>query len=95
MASRPNRSSTRWVRDLSTRSTPSPNSRSLERALSPELADHAMLVGFSRRMSDTSRFNINAAYAPSEFAFGGNVLGVASEGLDQDLELEAMWTWDF
>jgi len=86
---------TQWRAELSSRSTPAPNSPSLQRALADELADHAMLVGFSRRTGDFSRFNVNAAYAPADYLFGGNVLGVASEDLGQDLEVEAVWTWDF
>ncbi len=52
-------------------------------------------MGYSRRMSMNSRFNINAAYAPAEYAFGGNVLGVTTDQLSQEFELEAYWTWDF
>ena len=54
-----------------------------------------MLVGYSRRMSDNSQFSLNAAYAPAEYAFGGSVLGVITEDLDQNVELEAFWTWKF
>ena len=54
-----------------------------------------MLVGLRRRTGEFSRFNLNAAYAPADYMFGGNVLGVASESLGQDLELEAFWTLDF
>jgi long-chain fatty acid transport protein len=86
---------TRWFLDFSSRPQPSPSSRTLSRALDGDLADNAMVLGFSRQFSDSSRFNINAAYAPSEYAFGGNVLGVTSDNLDQNFELEAFWTWDF
>ncbi len=86
---------TQWRAEVSSRSTPAPNSATLERALANEIADHAMLVGYSRRTGEFSRFNVNAAYAPSEYAFGGNVLGVASDDLDQDFEVEAVWTLDF
>lgn len=84
-----------WHVDLSSRSTPSPTSRALQRALDADVADHAMLVGFSRLTGERSRFNVNAAYAPADFVFGGNVLGVTAESLDQALELEAFWTVDF
>ena len=63
--------------------------------LAEEVADHAMMLGYSRRTSEFSRFNLNAAYAPSDYLFGGNVLGVAGEDLGQDLEVEAVWTLDF
>ncbi|MEJ2535266.1 MAG: hypothetical protein P8008_07345, partial [Gammaproteobacteria bacterium] len=75
--------------------TPAPTAGTLRQALQDDIADHAMTVGYSRRTGEFSRFNLNAAYAPADFVFGGNVLGVASENLGQDLEVEAFWTWDF
>lgn len=90
-----NGSNTEWFVDLSSRSQPSPTSRTLSQALDSDLADNAMILGFSRQLSDSGRFNINAAYAPSEYAFGGNVLGITTNDLDQNFELEAFWTWDF
>jgi len=84
-----------WHIDLSTRTQPSPSSQLLSRALSGDLANSAMVVGYSRRTGDRSRLNLNAAYAPSEYAFGGSVLGVTTDELDQQFELEAMWTLNF
>lgn len=84
-----------WHIDLSTRTQPSPTSSLLDQALSDEIADSAMMVGYSRRTGDRSRLHFNAAWAPSEFAFGGSVLGVTTDNLDQNLELEALWTLDF
>lgn len=84
-----------WHIDLSTRTQPSPTSQLLSRALEGDLADSAMVVGYSRRTSKRSHMNFNAAYAPSEYAFGGSVLGVTTEDLDQRFELEAMWTMNF
>lgn len=86
---------TQWRAEVSSRSTPAPSAASLERALADEIADHAMMLGYSRRTGEFSRFNLNAAYAPSDYLFGGNVLGVASDDLGQDLEVEAVWTMDF
>ena len=86
---------TSWYVDISSRSQPLPSSRILSQAINSDLAQNAMTIGYSRRMSMTSRFNLNAAYAPSEYTFGGNVLGVTSNQLDQDFELEAFWIWDF
>lgn len=86
---------TRIHLDFSSRSQPNPSSRSLSRALEGDLADNAMILGYFRQLSDTSRFNINAAYAPAEYAFGGNVLGVTTDNLDRSFEFEAFWTWDF
>jgi len=84
-----------WHIDLSTRTQPSPSSRVLDRALSADLASSAMLIGYSRRTGDRSRLRLNAAYAPAEYAFGGSVLGVTTEELGQQFELEAMWTLSF
>ena len=81
--------------DFSSRSQPSPSSASLSRALEGDLADNAMILGYSRQFSETSRFDVNAVYAPAEYAFGGNVLGVTTDNLDQSFEFEAFWTWDF
>ncbi len=86
---------TSWHVDFSSRSQPSPSSRILSQAIDADMAQNAMTVGYSRRMSMTSHFNVNAAYAPAEYAFGGNVLGVTTDQLSQDFELEAFWTWDF
>lgn len=86
---------TSWFVDFSSRSQPSPSSRILSQAIDSDLAENAMTIGYTRRVSTTSRFNVNAAYAPSEYAFGGNVLGVTTDELSQDFELEAFWTVDF
>jgi hypothetical protein len=84
-----------WHVDLSTRTQPSPSSRVLNQALKGDLADSALIVGYSRRTGLRSRLAFNAAYAPSEYAFGGSVLGVTTDELDQQVELEAMWTLSF
>jgi long-chain fatty acid transport protein len=84
-----------WHIDLSTRTQPSPSSRLLSQALAGDLASSAMVVGYSRRTSDRSRLDFNAAYAPSEYAFGGSVLGVTTDELDQQFEVEAMWILSF
>ncbi len=84
-----------WHIDLSTRTQPSPTSQLLRNAIKGDLASSSMVVGYSRRTGKRSRLNFNAAYAPSEFAFGGSVLGVTTEDLDQRFELEALWTMNF
>lgn len=86
---------TSWNVDFSSRSQPLPSSRVLSQAIDADLAQNAMTIGYHRRMSMTSHFNFNAAYAPAEYAFGGNVLGITTDKLGRDLELEAFWTWDF
>ncbi|MDX2418823.1 MAG: hypothetical protein QNK19_15290 [Xanthomonadales bacterium] len=84
-----------WYVDFSSRTQPSPSSSILSQAIDSDLAQNAVTIGFSRRTSMSSRFNVNAAYAPAEYAFGGNVLGVTTDQLSQEFELEAYWTLDF
>jgi hypothetical protein len=84
-----------WNIDLSTRQQPSPTSRLLSQAIDSELADSALVVGYARQTGKNHRLAVNAAYAPSEFAFGGSVLGVTTEELDQRFEVEAFWTMNF
>jgi len=84
-----------WHVDYSTRQQPSPSSLLLSQALESDLADSALTVGYAVSTTRNSRLNLNAAYAPSEFAFGGSVLGVTTEDLDQRFELEANWTVSF
>ncbi len=84
-----------WHVDLSTRTQPSPSSKLLNQALKGDLAKHAVVLGYSRRTGDRSRLAFNAAYAPSEYVFGGSVLGVTTDELGQQVELEAMWTLSF
>ena len=81
--------------DYRTRSQPRPSSPLLASALAPELAQNAVLVGLNKSLSSRSRVALNAAYAPPEFVFGGNVLGVVSDRLDQSLEVQATWSFDF
>jgi long-chain fatty acid transport protein len=84
-----------WRIDLTTRTQPSPTSQLLSQAIEGELANSALIMGYSRRTGERSQVHFNAAYAPSEYAFGGSVLGVTTEDLDQRFELEAMWTLAF
>ena len=84
-----------WHFDFSSRSQPTPSSSLLNQALKGELAQHAIVVGYSRRTGPTSHLNFNAAYAPAEYAFGGSVLGVTTDDLNQRFEFEALWTKAF
>lgn len=84
-----------WHVGYGTRQQPSPSSLLLSQALEGDLADNAVTLGYGLNTTRNSRLNLNAAYAPSEFAFGGSVLGVTTEELDQRFELEALWTLSF
>ncbi len=81
--------------DYRTRSQPRPSAPSLASALASELAQNAFMMGVNKGFGERSRLQLNAAYAPPEYAFGGNVLGVVSDRLDQSLELQATWRVDF
>ncbi|MGK7295315.1 MAG: hypothetical protein ACNS61_05695 [Candidatus Wenzhouxiangella sp. M2_3B_020] len=75
--------------DFHTRSQPRPTAPSLLAALDDELAQHSVLLGLGKGIGDRARVDLTASYAPPEFAFGGNVLGVVSERLDQAVEVAA------
>ncbi|MBS3744591.1 MAG: hypothetical protein KGY48_09600 [Wenzhouxiangellaceae bacterium] len=75
--------------DFHTRSQPSPTAPSLMAALEDDLAQHSLLVGLGKGIGKRTRLDLTASYAPPEFAFGGNVLGVVSERLDQAVEVAA------
>ena len=81
--------------DFHTRSQPSPTSPSLTAALDDELAQHSVLVGIGKGIGERTRLDLTASYAPPEFAFGGNVLGVVSERLDQAVEVAARFNVRF
>lgn len=75
--------------DYHTRSQPTPSAPSLATALSGELAQQSVLVGLGKGIGDNLRLDLSASYAPPEFAFGGNVMGIVSERLDQAVEVSA------
>ena len=81
--------------DYFTRTQPKPSSPVLASALAPELAQNAFMAGFTKGLGERSRFRLNAAYAPPEFAFGGNVMGIVSDRLNQRVELEASVRFEF
>lgn len=80
--------------DYSTRSQPMPSSPSLASILGSELAQNSLMLGVAKGVGN-SRLQFNAAYAPPEYAFGGNVLGIVSDKLDQSIEVQALWSLDF
>jgi len=81
--------------DYQTRTQPLPTAPLLSDALSPELADDAILAGVTKGLAYNSTLRLSASYAPPEFAFGGNALGVVSDRLDQDVEVQALVQFDF
>lgn len=81
--------------DYRTRTQPRPTAPKLAAALRSELASNALIAGVSKGVGEATRLHLNAAYAPPEYAFGGNFLGVVSNELDQDFEVQAMLSLDF
>jgi hypothetical protein len=81
--------------DYRTRSQPKPTAPALASALGPELAQNAFMAGVSKGLGDRTSFRLNAAYAPPEFAFGGNVLGIVTDKLDQSVEVQATLSFSF
>lgn len=81
--------------DFHTRSQPVPTAPSLAGALNGEMAQQSLLMGIGKGVSERSRVQLNASYAPPEFAFGGNVMGVVSDRLDQAVEVSAQYKLDF
>lgn len=81
--------------DYYTRTQPRPSSPVLASALGPELAQNAFMAGFTKGLGERTQFRLSAAYAPPEFAFGGNVMGIVSDHLNQRVEVEASLSFDF
>ncbi|MEM7053197.1 MAG: hypothetical protein AAF446_01485 [Pseudomonadota bacterium] len=81
--------------DFHSRSQPTPDSPRLASALEDELARESYMVGLGKRLSDRTSLNLSASYAPPEFAFGGNVMGVISDDLDQAVEVAARLNFAF
>jgi len=81
--------------DYQTRTQPLPTSSILSDALESELSDHAFLAGVMKAIGPVTTLRLSASYAPPEFAFGGNALGIVSDRLDQDVEVQALIELDF
>jgi long-chain fatty acid transport protein len=81
--------------DYQTRTQPLPTSSILADALESELSDHAFLAGVMKAVGPVTKLRLSASYAPPEFAFGGNALGIVSDRLDQDVEVQALVEFDF
>lgn len=81
--------------DYRTRTQPRPTAPALAAMLDSELASRAILAGMTKALGQRSRFNLSASWAPPEYAFGGNLLGVLSDELGQDLEVQAQFSLSF
>ncbi len=77
--------------EYNSKAQPTPTSKALADALGQNLSKHAWRIALTESMSRHSRIHVSAAYAPPEYVFGGNVLGVVSDELKQSLEVQAMW----
>lgn len=81
--------------DFHSRSQPVPSAASLSAALADQLGQHSLMLGLGKPIGERARIDISASYAPPEFAFGGNVLGVLSDRLDQAVEVAARFNLRF
>ncbi|MCF6226720.1 MAG: hypothetical protein L3J22_10540 [Xanthomonadales bacterium] len=90
-----NNQRTEWWVDLSTRQQPSPTSSALNNALRSQYSGNVMQLGFSTQTGERSKLNLRAAYAPPEYVFGGSVLGIVPDNLEQKIEMEALWVLSF
>lgn len=81
--------------DFHSRSQPEPTSPVLLAALGDELAQHSFMVGIGKGVGEGARFDVSASYAPPEFAFGGNVLGVVNSRLNAAVEVAARFNYRF
>lgn len=81
--------------DFHSRSQPEPTSSVLLAALGDELAQRSFMVGIGKGVGERARFDLSASYAPPEFAFGGNVLGVVSSRLNAAVEVAARFNLHF
>lgn len=91
---------TRLFMDYRTRSQPRPRDPALAQALASELAQNAFTLGVVQELTALgfgrrSQLRLSGAYAPPEFAFGGNVMGVVSDRLNQSLEVQVLLKTDF
>ncbi len=77
--------------EYDSRAQPRPTSKALSNALGNELTKHAWRVGLTQQTGERASFIVSAAYAPPEYVFGGHVLGVVSDQLEQSLEVQALW----
>lgn len=77
--------------EYDSRAQPRPTSKALSDALGNELIKHAWRVGLTQRTGERASVYLSAAYAPPEYVFGGHILGVVSDQLEQSLEVQALW----
>jgi long-chain fatty acid transport protein len=86
--------------DYRTRTQPRPSAAALAQALESELANNSFTFGVVQDLSQWgfgrgTQFRVSAAYAPPEYAFGGNVMGVVSDRLSQSTEVQVLLKTDF
>jgi len=86
--------------DYHTRTQPRPTVAALARALDSELANNAFTLGVVQDLSHLgfgrrSKLRLSGAYAPPEYAFGGNVMGVVSDRLSQSTEVQLLLRTEF
>ncbi|MGY6589072.1 MAG: hypothetical protein ACXIUB_12385 [Wenzhouxiangella sp.] len=81
--------------DYRTRSQPRPSADVLAAALSSEVGQDVFMLGLNKGLGERSLMRLNLSYAPPEIAFGGHLLGVTNDQLDQIFELQASLSVSF
>ncbi len=82
-----------WSLHYSTREQPVPTSELLRNALEPYLSTHNVEFHFAHAIGDSSRFQLGATYAPSQFILGlPTSNSLRNDGRGKQIEYEATWT---
>lgn len=92
--------STQVFMDYHTRTQPRPTAAALARALESELANNSFTLGVVQDLGQLGfgrrgQLRLSGAYAPPEYAFGGNVMGVVSDRLSQSTEVQLLLRTEF
>lgn len=81
-----------WSLHYSTRQQPLPTSKLLQQALDPYLSSHNVEMRFAHAVGDSSRFQLGATYAPSQFILGLPTSNhLRNDGSGNQIEYEATW----
>jgi len=84
-----------WNVSWSSGRQPTPTSRALAQALSPEFASSHWELGVTKSTSDNARFSVAASYTPADYFLTLHGQGLEAQSTLDRVELEALWSMDF
>lgn len=84
-----------WNVSWSSGRQPTPTSRALAQALSPEFASSHWELGMTKSTSDNARFSVAASYTPADYFLTLHGRGLEAQNTLDRVELEALWSMDF